>query len=35
MNAIEIAIKMEKDSITFYTEAAEKTKNPERFCRFD
>jgi rubrerythrin len=28
MNAIEIAIKMEKDSIIFYTEAAEKTKNP-------
>lgn len=28
MNAIEIAIKMEKDAITFYTEAAGKTKNP-------
>jgi rubrerythrin len=28
MNAIEIAIKMEKDSITFYKEAAEKAKNP-------
>ena len=27
MNAIEIAIKMEKDSIKFYTEAAEKTSN--------
>jgi rubrerythrin len=28
MNAIEIAIKMEKDAIDFYTEAAGKTKNP-------
>ena len=28
MNAIEIAIKMEKDAIAFYTEAAEKTKYP-------
>jgi rubrerythrin len=28
MNAIEIAIKMEKDAIDFYTEAAEKTRNP-------
>jgi rubrerythrin len=28
MNAIEIAIKMETDSINFYKEAAEKTKNP-------
>jgi rubrerythrin len=28
MNAIEIAIKMEKDSINFYKEAADKTKNP-------
>ncbi len=28
MNAIEIAIKMEKDAIDFYTEAAEKTKHP-------
>ncbi len=27
MNAIEIAIKMEKDSIKFYTEASEKTDN--------
>jgi len=28
MNAIEIAINMEKDAIRFYTEAAEKTKHP-------
>lgn len=28
MNAIEIAIKMEKDAISFYSEAAEKTGNP-------
>jgi len=28
MNAIEIAIKMEKDAIDFYTEAAGKTKHP-------
>jgi len=28
MNAIEISIKMEVDAIKFYTEAAEKTKNP-------
>ena len=28
MNAIEIAIKMEKDAIEFYTEAAGKTTNP-------
>ena len=28
MNAIEIAIKMEKDAINFYTEAAQKTQNP-------
>jgi rubrerythrin len=28
MNAIEIAIKMEKDAISFYTEAAEKISNP-------
>lgn len=28
MNAIEIAIRMEKDAINFYTEAAEKTKYP-------
>ncbi len=28
MNAIEIAIKMEKDAIDFYKEAAKKTKNP-------
>ncbi len=28
MNAIEIAIKMEKDAIDFYTKAAEKTKHP-------
>jgi rubrerythrin len=28
MNAIEIAIKMEKDAIDFYTEAAGKTNNP-------
>lgn len=28
MNAIEIAIRMETDAINFYTEAAEKTKNP-------
>jgi len=28
MNAIEIAIRMEKDAIRFYTEAAEKTRNP-------
>jgi rubrerythrin len=28
MNAIEIAIKMEKDAIGFYKEAAEKIKNP-------
>lgn len=27
MNAIEIAIKMEKDAIEFYTDAAEKTKH--------
>jgi rubrerythrin len=27
MNAIEIAIRMEKDAIKFYTEAAEKTNN--------
>jgi len=27
MNAIEIAIRMEKDAIKFYTEAAEKTKH--------
>lgn len=28
MNAIEIAIKMEKDAIDFYSEAAEKTRHP-------
>ena len=28
MNAIEIAIKMEKDAIAFYKEAAEKTRHP-------
>ena len=28
MNAIEISIKMEKDAISFYSEAAEKTSNP-------
>jgi len=28
MNAIEIAIKMEKDAISFYQEAAEKTRHP-------
>ena len=28
MNAIEIAIKMEKDAIDFYKEAAEKTRHP-------
>jgi rubrerythrin len=28
MNAIEIAIRMQRDAIKFYTEAAEKTKNP-------
>ncbi len=28
MNAIEIAIKMEKDAIAFYKEAAEKTQHP-------
>jgi rubrerythrin len=28
LNAIEIAIKMEKDAIDFYTKAAEKTKHP-------
>jgi rubrerythrin len=28
MNAIEIAIKMEKDAIKFYTEASERTKTP-------
>ncbi|MEN8261973.1 MAG: ferritin family protein [Nitrospirota bacterium] len=28
MNAIEIAIKMEKDAISFYGEAAEKTSSP-------
>jgi rubrerythrin len=28
MNAIEIAIKMEKDAIDFYSEAAEKTTHP-------
>lgn len=28
MNAVEIAIKMQTDAIKFYTEAAEKTKNP-------
>lgn len=28
MNAIEIAINMEKDAIEFYTEAAEKTSHP-------
>jgi len=28
MNAIEVAIKMEKDAIDFYTEAAGKTKHP-------
>lgn len=28
MNAIELAIRMEKDAINFYTEAAEKTKHP-------
>ncbi|HJX01574.1 MAG: hypothetical protein A2Y97_11425 [Nitrospirae bacterium RBG_13_39_12] len=28
MNAIEIAIKMEKDAINFYTEAAKKVKHP-------
>lgn len=28
MNAIEIAIKMEKDAIDFYTKAAEKTQHP-------
>jgi rubrerythrin len=28
MNAIEIAIKMEKDAIDFYTKAAEKTSHP-------
>ena len=28
MNAIEIAIRMEKDAIAFYTEAAQKTRNP-------
>jgi len=28
MNAIEIAIRMQKDAIRFYTEAAEKTENP-------
>jgi rubrerythrin len=28
MNAIEIAIRMEKDAISFYTEAAEKITNP-------
>ncbi len=28
MNAIEIAIKMEKDAIEFYQQAAEKTQNP-------
>jgi len=28
MNAIEIAIKMEKDAIDFYSKAAEKTSHP-------
>ncbi len=28
MNAIEIAIKMEKDAIDFYTQASERTKHP-------
>ena len=28
MNAIEMAIKMEKDAIDFYTEAAGKTEHP-------
>lgn len=28
MNAIEVAIKMEKDAITFYSEAADKTDSP-------
>ncbi len=28
MNALEVAMKMEKDSIQFYTEAAEKTRYP-------
>ena len=28
MNAIEIAVKMEKDAISFYKDAARKTKNP-------
>ena len=28
MNEIEISIKMEKDAISFYSEAAEKTSNP-------
>ena len=28
MNAIEIAVKMEKDAISFYQDAARKTKNP-------
>lgn len=28
MNALDVAMKMEKDSIRFYTEAAEKTKYP-------
>ena len=29
MNAIEIAIKMETDAINLYSEAAEKTQNPD------
>lgn len=28
MNAIELAIRMEKDAISFYTEAVEKTRHP-------
>jgi|GEM_PF-6578115 len=28
LNAIEIAIRMEKDAIDFYTAAADKTNNP-------
>ncbi len=28
MNTVELAVKMETDAITFYTEAAGKTKNP-------
>ena len=32
MNSLEIAKKMERDSIKFYTEAAAKTKYPDE-CR--